>query len=49
MWAASESYILTINTRNSSPRDAPGATTHGDSAIKVSGVEQQEFFLEQQS
>ena len=28
-------------------RYAPGATTHGDSAITVSGAEHQEFYLEQ--
>ena len=44
-------------TRNSFPRDAPGATTEGDFIIKVSGggggggrrVEHQEFYLEQYS
>ena len=40
-------YFTTITTRNSFPRGAPGVTTQRDSTTKVSGVEHQDFYLEQ--
>ena len=42
-------FLETIKsmTRNRFPRHAPGATIQGNSAIKVTGVEHQDFYLEQ--
>ena len=47
--AAAASNLSQYTTRNSFPRYAPGATTQGDSAIKVWEAKHQEFYLEQYS